>query len=179
MTNQDRAEPLEATIQQIAEERLEESEIRSLVRELGSHLGVDALELDEDGMGSLGADDAVVLLSRQAGFPGITASVLLPNEPTARPLIYRRLLQANLSWADTGGGAFFLLPGDDTLILARRISLAHRNPERAASELSDLIELGRHWITEIEMFSDLFDEVPEGEDAGEVPPASGPGLIRA
>ena len=178
MTSSKQAERLESTIQQITEERLEVSEIRSLVHELGTRLGVEALEFDDDGVATLAAEDAVLVLSCQEGFPGFTASVLLPNEPNARPLIYRRLLQANLSWTDTGGGAFFLLPGDDTLVLARRIGLADRDTERAASELSKFVELGQHWITEIETFSDLFDEAPDREDSDGAPPTSGADMIR-
>lgn len=169
MAEDNRAESLESAVQQLIEQPMADAEVRSLARALGERVGVEDLELDRDGLATIAAEDAVVLLSCQQGFPGLTASVLLPNEPRARPLVYRRLLQANLSWAETGGGAFFLLPDDDTLVLAGRIGLAHRDLDRAAAELSQLVELARHWTTEIEMVSDLVEETPD-TDGGETQP---------
>ena len=48
------------------------SETRSLVGELGSHLGVETLERDDDGVGTLAAEGAILVVSCQEGFSGVT-----------------------------------------------------------------------------------------------------------
>jgi hypothetical protein len=170
---------LQSAVDQILEQAMSREEIAALVRALGEKIGLADFAFDADGLATIAAEDLVLLASCQQGFPGFTAAALLPNERRARPIVYRRLLQANLSWDETGGGAFFLLPGDDTLALASRISLADRDLDRAARDLTNLVELGRHWTTEIELVSDLVDAAPESDEAAAEPVPGGPSMIRA
>ena len=171
---------LEQRIEQIAAEPLDADEIRSLLRQLGTVLGGEALDVGDDGLVALALDeDLSLILTLQDGLPGFTVSIPLPNEPRGRAFLYRRLLQANLNWADTAAGAFLLIPGDETLVLARRIDLADRHLERVASELGQFVELGRHWHTEIQMFCDLFDEGDGGAQGNAAADPSDSNLIRA
>ena len=183
MNNTDPSGTFDAAVRLIAETDLDHHAIEALVAELGHQLGLEALQLDASGTVSLATDDETsITLGHQPGLPGLVASMPMPCDGPGRDQALRHLLQANASWAATGGGCFSILPGEFHPALFRRISLADGDIERVAGELTQFAQLGREWLQEIALFTDLFDQADDetGDEHGTAPgpppaPPSGPG----
>lgn len=159
MDDSEQQQIFDDTARLAAEVELGREVIDGLLTQLGEQLGIAGLGLDEHGIAQLTVDDDIAItLAHQPGFPGLIASLPLPNEGPGCGALQRRLLQANASWQRSGGGAFLMTPGDKALLLARRISLAGSDVSRLATALTDFARQSRDWLREIDLFLDLFEE---------------------
>jgi hypothetical protein len=157
------ATSVEQRIQQAAASDLSRADVQQILDQLARHLGIAALTLDGDGSAELLIDDEVPLtLIHLPGFPGLVVSAPLPDAPGARGDLLLYLLQANMSWTMTRGGAFGILPaagpGSETeLRLCRHLLLADRDLARIDRELGTFVDDLIRWTEEIDLYLDSLD----------------------
>ena len=165
------AETIETLIQQAATTQLSRADVQEILDGLAGHLGLDQLKLDQDGAAELVIDDELPLtLIHIDGIPGVLLHAPMPDQPEHRGPLLRYLLQANMSWALTGGGAFAMGPDGD-LALCRHLLLADRDLERIDRELAAFADQATGWIEHIELYLDAIEDVSDAELAAP-PPAS-------
>jgi hypothetical protein len=165
------AETIETLIQQAATTQLSRADVQQILDGLAGHLGLDQLKLDQDGAAELVIDDELPLtLIHLEGFPGVLLHAPMPDQPEHRGPLLRYLLQANMSWALTGGGAFAMGP-DGELALCRHLLLADRDLERIDRELATFADQATGWIEHIELYLDAIEDFSDAELAAP-PPAS-------
>jgi len=168
MTSASQPDAFDTAVQLFSSTDMDREELDELVSELGRRLGLHEAKLDSSGTLALGIDDDVEMaLGYQPGVAALIASVSLPCEGPGREGLLRHLLQANGSSRPTQGGVFAMAPGDKTLMLARRISLADRDVDRIANDLADFAELACDWLREIELYLDLFEEREDAEESAD------------
>ncbi len=178
------ATSIEQRIQQASASELSRADVQKILDQLAGHLGIASLKLDAEGSVELLVDDEVPLtLVHLPGFPGVIVSAPLPDAPGARGDLLLYLLQANMSWTMTRGGAFGILPaagpGPGTeLRLCRHLLLPDRDLARIDRELSTFVDDLIRWTEEIDLYLDTLDG-PDEDDTGQThEPASDSGPQR-
>lgn len=146
-------EDLDERMAAIAGPPLPRAEVEGLVRALGRHIGLPELALDAEGEAELViAGDVELSLVHLPQLPGIVVAAPIPNVPVARPEYLKIMMQANMSWRLTRGGAFVMLPGRDDVMLCCLIVLSagENAVERLDRELADIVAYVRFWQAEID-----------------------------
>lgn len=165
-TNLESAE-LEVRLRQINETTLEREDIEDVLAAYAKRNGLPPMMFDDNGLIDLTIKDELPLaLMHIPPFPGVMASVGLPEGLAARDDILRDLLRANRSWAATGGATFAKLPDGGDYVLCRLISLADRDDEAFERAFLAFAEFALEHVRSIELAFDL-----PFEGAGE--PAAG------
>jgi hypothetical protein len=150
----------EAALRQISERPCERADVAAALADLGRQIGVERLELDEQGTAEITVDGGIdVTLAHLPPLPGLVAAAAVA-EADDGGVLARRLLQANTSWALTQGGSFAMLPGRPELMLCRLIPVAGRDGAALDQDLAAFVELVVAWRDQI---AEL--EEPAGPDA--------------
>jgi hypothetical protein len=145
------SDQIEAALQHMGEAKLTRDDVQKILNQFAKHIGLEALPLDKDGSVQITIDDSIELsLVHLPHFPGVVAASPLPQKAAKNSDILRRLLQANMSWSNTHGGCFAILPPQNELMLCRLTSLVTGNIEVLDQELAAFVDLVKHWTKEIE-----------------------------
>lgn len=132
---------------------LPRAEVARLVQALGRQIGLPELALDEAGEVELVIDGDVELsLVHLPHLPGIVVAAPVPNLPVQRPEYLKIMMQANMSWRLTRGGAFVMLPGRDEVMLCCLVVLGteENDVDKLDRELADIVAFARFWRAEID-----------------------------
>lgn len=161
--------------------QVERDDVNEFLQDFGAFTGSDDdLTLDEQGLVSLTVDGEIeVMLAHLPHFPGIVALVEFNEELLKDPAVLRRALKANISWEQTHGGCFAVLPPTKQLMLCRLIGLVDRDLERIDDELGAFVNLARIWQESFELDSLFGDETGSERDSKLVAPQFQSGMIRA
>jgi hypothetical protein len=159
------ADGLERTLVELAERQWSREEVSGLVAAFGRSKGAEGLGLDANGMAWLTIDDAIdVCLIHLPHLAGLVAAAPMPQEVLDDAAGLRGLLQANMSWPQTQGGSFAILPAADEPMLCRLIPLVAMDPDLLDQQLAAFVELAQDWYDRIDLYLDHLDE---GAQAGE------------
>jgi hypothetical protein len=101
---------------------------------------------------------------------GIVAAAPMPAEVLDDAAGLRGLLQANMSWQQTQGGSFAILPAAEEPMLCRLIPLVAMDPDLLDQQLAAFVELAQDWYDQIDLYLDRLDE------DGDAPVAAGAAL---
>lgn len=122
------------------------AEIERIVIDIGQHLGLEGLELNEDGVAQLRIDREIdVLLAHYAHLPGLVVAIPVPEADADDPSHVRSLLQANISWQLTQGGIFSTVPGTDEPALFSLLLTRDRGMAEIERDLAALVTAAKHW----------------------------------
>ena len=162
---------LDQTLAQLIGTQLEGREVEAILASFTARNGLPPLSFDGDGMAELSIGNEVELaLFHLPSFPGLMVAACLPDALAAHPDLGRALLQANLSWSETGGATFAKFPNDGPFALCRGISLADRDDQAFERQLLSFSEQAAGWIDELEMALDLEPEMAVKMATGDDPP---------
>jgi hypothetical protein len=129
---------------------VERADAERFVAALGRHIGLPQLQLDEAGEAEFVIDGEVELsLVHLPHLPGLVICAPVPNVPVDRPEYLKILMQANMSWRLTRGGAFVMLPGRDEVMLCWLVAIDHGDVAHFDGELADCVAFARFWKAEI------------------------------
>ncbi len=142
--------------------------LADLIAGLGKSLGMDDLQLDEDGFCCLGFDDAitVTMYADDASGAVVLSSELGEVDEEQEDELLRSMLHANFAWRETGGiGTLSLAPREDEQapVVA---CMMHQVPLRGLDEAAftalfdKFLETAEAWTEFIVQFDDD-DEAPE------------------
>ena len=145
------SDTIETELSRLRNVELTRDQIDTILVELGDHIGVDQLKLDENGVAELIVDDEVELsLVHLPTFPGIVAAVPMPEGSEESNEVLRRLLRTNMSWTMTQGGCFAIVP--PRVALCRLVLLAEGQTEQLDNQLAMFVDLAKAWQEEIQSF---------------------------
>lgn len=163
---------VETLLQRTVDRRPTRADVDAAVAALGAEIGIADLALDEDGMAELSVDDDVdVTLMYLPHTPGLVLAAEVANARDLGDEELRDLLQSNLSWDLTLGGAFAMLPESEEVLLCRLMLSAGREAAELDEEIDAFVEVVRGWREA------LGERLQEVEEPREVPPPTG--MIRA
>jgi hypothetical protein len=139
-------ESFDRTILSLNQETVSHEQAAEFVRTLGVHVGIEDLEIDEDGAAELTIDGEIGLsLVHRPPLPGLMVAMPLPEVPVDEPRYLTALLEANMAWPLTRGGVFGMLPGRAEVMLCWFLPIADGDPGRADRTLAGLVEVARSW----------------------------------
>jgi hypothetical protein len=174
LAGSDVADGLERTLAQLADKQWSREEVSGLIGAFGRSKGAEGLALDEGGMVWLTIDEASeVCLIHLPHLAGLVAAAPMPAEVLDAPAALRGLLQANMSWPQTQGGCFGIVPPADEPMLCQLIPLAALDPDLLDQRLAGFVELAQDWYDQIDLYLDQLDEdagAPMGEPEAALPP---------
>jgi Tir chaperone protein (CesT) family len=158
----------EAALQEICERGCERADVAAALANLARQLGLEGLELDEQGTAGITVDGEIdITLAHLPHLPGLVAAAVVAEAAGEDGALARRLLQANTSWALTQGGSFAMLPGRPELMLCRLVAVVGRDGAALDQELAAFVDLVRAWRDDIE---EALEEPAAPEEGGpEVP----------
>ncbi|MEM6365857.1 MAG: CesT family type III secretion system chaperone [Planctomycetota bacterium] len=137
-------EMIESEIERLRDTKLDREDANQVVRELGEIIGIEDLQLDEEGVAELIIDGQVELsLVHLPELPGIIAAAALPEGMEADPAVLRQILATNLSWQATQGGCFTFV--EPRLAICRLIPLGPGQSELLDQELARFVHRARAW----------------------------------
>ncbi|MEM7023292.1 MAG: CesT family type III secretion system chaperone [Pseudomonadota bacterium] len=137
------------------------AEIQTVLTAYASYVGLQSLKLDERGIAECIVDDELPLtFLHLPHLPGIIVAAPLPGDATRDDALLRGLLRANLSWSNTQGGSFALLPPLREPMLCRLIPLVKIDAATLDRELASFVDLVRAWHVEIELYLDHLPDPP-------------------
>lgn len=141
----------ETVVQEVADFKPSREHADGLIAAFGEHIGVEGLQLDENGGTVITIDgDLVVSLSYYAHLAGFVVAAPLPLAAAEDDAIMRDLLRANMSWVHTDGGTFGMASGSNVPMLLRQIPLALLDAEALDKQVADFVDLVRGWQYDIE-----------------------------
>lgn len=124
------------------------AEMERVVADLGRHLGLEALGLNEDGVARLRIDREIdVLLAHFAHLPGLVVAIPIPEVDADDATHVKLLLQANMSWQLTQGGIFSTVPGTDEPALFSLLLTRDRAVAEIERDLAVAVACAQHWKT--------------------------------
>lgn len=168
----DLPEQLDARMAALADHPPDRAAIEARMAELGAHLGVPGLALDDSAMAMIEVDGFEVALLHVDGSPGLTASVpLMPAESLSAELL-AQLLRINGDWSLTQGGFIGVDPSGMVLTYSRLLVLAGATAEESGRNLLALVDTANRLRVELLSFG--------GDTAPEQPPhmPGGAGFMR-
>lgn len=122
------------------------STVRTLVTELGRAVGIDDLELDEEGAAVIEVDDLVVDLQGYEDAEVLLAAIDLgPLPQGVEHAAMRLLLHGNFSWRETGGGVLALSPDQDRIILLARYETELMSSDELEERIDALALAAADW----------------------------------
>lgn len=138
------AELVEIEIARLNDMQLSREDVNELIAGVGKIIGIDALQIDDQGMVELIVDDHLELsLIHLNHMPGVVVTAAMPPEAEQHPGVLRQLLQANMFWRLTQGGCFIFVP--PRVALCRLIPVTPADPQGLDEELGAFVGLARHW----------------------------------
>jgi hypothetical protein len=124
-------------------------ELSALLHELASSLGMESLELNENGVLSLQFDDTIVINLEpdpQSGECHLYSSFCrAPEDAESRSRLFGALLAGNCFGRGTDGAAFSLDESSDEILLGRQFDLEAARPEQLLAWLRDLVTIMDIW----------------------------------
>ena len=117
-----------------------------LINEAGRKLGVELVT--QDGMTRLTIDDMEVSVSEIAALDSVVLNGVI-GEPPPQGLapLYRAMLEANFSFAETAGATLSVNPENGELTLTRLVPLARLDAEGFLSILESFVNVLEAWRT--------------------------------
>jgi Tir chaperone protein (CesT) family len=114
-------------------------QVNSVLEQFGTHIGLDACMLDEEGGAQLALDDVYVslLLDDTAESLVFLSSI---GRPEASAEIYGRLLDANLFWSGAGGSTLAREAASRSIVLQRSLPVAGLDLERFEAALQGFVD---------------------------------------
>lgn len=145
--------------------------INRLLTDFGNALGLEGLSLDESGYCCLGFDEVLLNIESVGEGPLVlfySSLGVLPED--AGSDIYRRLLEANYFFHDTGGATIGLDGASGSVAITRVV-------DTAGMEVLDLEAVIKAFVDAAESCAGLFNAAPASE-APVVPPSRFEQFIR-
>jgi hypothetical protein len=122
------------------------STVRTLVTQLGQVVGIEQLELDEEGAAAVEVDDFVIDLQAYEDAEVLLAAIDLgPLPPGSEAAAMRLLLHGNFSWRDTGGGVLALSPDQDRIVLIARFEAELMDGDELEERIDALTVAAADW----------------------------------
>lgn len=164
---------LETLLQRTVDRPPTREDLDASVAELGIHLGIDGMVLDDDGVAEITVEDDVdVTLMHLPGAPGLVLAAEVANSRDLGHDELRRILQSNMSWDLTLGGCFAMLPESDEVLLCRVVLSVGREASDLDQEIDAFTDVVRGWR---EVLAERLNAVDEAPDMPGGPPTE---LIR-
>ena len=140
-------------------------EYNELMKALGSSLGVDGFEPDEEGHYALNIDDHIVAFSElpESGLLDIT-SALCTLPPEGAEFLHRVLLTAMAPGASAEDYAFFITREDQMVFLRRSVALSVLDIEGLRKELEDFSNAVDQWSDAVVNFSRALPEINDARE---------------
>jgi hypothetical protein len=123
-----------------------------LLDELAKDLGFDELALGEDGTCTLVFDDSLfveLFHDAEAGTLGFETRLGEPSQEQVAT-VYRRVLQANALWRETGGLLFALDGGTGEILMQQRIDAAGLDFLAFRDKLERFVEAAGAWAEAVQ-----------------------------
>jgi hypothetical protein len=122
------------------------AEIERVLADLGRHLRLEGLGLNEDGVAQLRVDGEIdVLLAHYPHLPGLVVAIPVPEADADDPSHVKLLLQANMSWQLTQGGIFSTVPGTDQPALFSLLLTRDRGIAEIERDLAVAVSCAKQW----------------------------------
>lgn len=145
------SEKFEAAVETLGGAAIARPQVNAFLKELGAHIGVADLALDDGNTAWLTVDgDVELALLHLPHLPGLIVATPVPNVPTNHPVYLKTLLQAHMSWSLTRGGVFAKLPNVEPIMFCWLLLIADRDLERVDRELAEMVDFAKFWIGEID-----------------------------
>jgi hypothetical protein len=163
---------LDAVIRAVRDSKVSRAQIEATLAAFTDRHGLPRIVFGTDNLVPMTVgEDLEVALSQPEGLPGVLAVALMPTDPGQPEKLARLLLQLNMSWADTGGGIFALLPPEREIHFCKQILVTPGDADAFERDFMGFLELARDWQCEIQLLADL----PEGAPAG--PPSEPAAMV--
>ncbi|MEO1018414.1 MAG: type III secretion system chaperone [Pseudomonadota bacterium] len=136
-------------------------DVQAVLTAFSGRHGLPAMQLDESGVLALEIGEYVAMnLVHLPHLPGLVASVDLPEEIGTRGDLLRELLEANLSFARTGGGTFAKLATDPDasapgVQFCKLIPVVAGDDAAFERDLMGFANLAQDWLVDLELALDL------------------------
>jgi hypothetical protein len=155
----DQTETLNTQLGQLADANVNREQVNEQLAAFAQHLELPGLQLDDDGMAFLELEDEYeVVLLHLPGSPGVIVSAPVGNAETAATDLLQHLLQSNMDFELTRGGALGVDPGGRHLMFSRLLILAGRSPGQMEADLADIAGIAQTWRNEILAYIGADDE---------------------
>jgi len=115
------------------------------------HMASDGLSL----VAMTAGEDLEVALVQLGDAPYVLALASMQVDAETSPRLARELLQLNLSWADTGGAVFALLPPNNDIHFCQRVMVKCGEEATFERDLLAFLDLALEWQLEIGLQADL------------------------
>lgn len=145
-----------------------DKDVREIIQELGTHLGLRSLELDEPGECGFLVDDRVIRLRWDQEREWLSCTALVGEVPADSAECYERLLEANYFFAGTGGFRLGLLPDSNRVQLVGKLPATQLSAEDLYEVLENLVNVADYWEAQMAQWS-------SADSLSGIPP-SGPSL---
>lgn len=143
---------------------------RSAFTDLGAALGIDDLQLDENGYAALGFDDLLVNFELDEERERLLLTASLGRPEGDKLAAYELLLAANYLWQGTGGGTLALEEESGEIVLQKPLPLATLDQQALETAIEVYVDTAELWARHLAAGS---------EDSGSEPPMPPKGVIRA
>lgn len=159
MAEENQSEALETAIMEVADAAWTRADVEDLIAAFAERTGTPGLALDEDGVARMSVDDEIdIALIHYAHFQGLVAASPMPPEVRGDDVVLRALLRANMSWSETKGGTFGMMPQGNVPVLCRLIPFVSMDAEALGVHLAEFIGLVREWHAEIYTYLDSAED---------------------
>ena len=162
------SDQLDKEFAELADAWLTREQMDGRITELGRHLGLDGLALDDAGMAVLEmTDDGMeIVLWHPPDSPALIASAPVGGAETVATPLLTHLLQANMDWGFTLGGTFGMDPDGKQLMLSKVMMVANRTIGQMDTDLAQFLKLARTWRDDILAF--IGDDEPDAPEPGDI-----------
>lgn len=121
-----------------------------MIQELGEHLGLPGLELDETAACYLAFDDLLLCLQIDDKHEKMMSYAPVADLPEAdREELLLSLLKANLFWAETAGATLAVSQATNKVVLQQSWPLASLTSAALGSHLESFVNLAESWAVQL------------------------------
>ena len=145
---------------------------RSAFTDLGTALGIDDLQLDENGYAALGFDDLLVNFELDEERDRLLLTASLGQPEGNKQAAYELLMSANYLWQGTGGGTLALEESSGEIILQKPLPIATLDQQALEMAIEIFVDTAELWAQQLAAGSG--DESTDDEQP--MPPG---GILRA
>lgn len=120
-----------------------------LLSDLGADMGIEDLAFDESDSCLLQFDDKTTVLVLYEGREDVLylfsyVGVLLEDKDKANKLLMA-MMSANYRWKESGGGTLSMRPGDNDVVLTRKMSVAATDIDKLKAAISEFVVAEEKW----------------------------------
>ena len=116
-----------------------------LVSDVGKMINIPELQLDDNGICTLGIDDNLIIsLGYNASQESVDVLCCLDSIPLTDQLVLRALM-ANFMWIDTQGATFSIEEQSNSLILLTRLAFQGVSTQSFLQHISQFINVTEYW----------------------------------